>query len=146
MGDMPTTDGHGWARKRGVITSYACGEKSKLSKLWVRRIQKSTVRCSSVRFGGQNITARLAMLALCGLRPRIERNDCDFVEFRGHLVEIGLQKRNSLCSFGLPPFLLFPQSHELCGSPDSYVRSAHSPSSKVQSHNAAYVPERSHCF
>ena len=57
MGDMPTTDGHGQARKRGVITSYACGEKSKLSKLGAKRIQKSTVQCKSVRFSGQNITA-----------------------------------------------------------------------------------------
>ena len=32
-------------------------------------------QCSSVV---KNITARLAALALCGLRPRIERNDCNF--------------------------------------------------------------------
>ena len=35
--DMPTTDGHGWARKRGVITSYAYGEKSKLSKHFFKK-------------------------------------------------------------------------------------------------------------
>ena len=42
VGDIPTTDEHGWARKRGVITSYACGEKSKLSKLWARDLKPTT--------------------------------------------------------------------------------------------------------
>ena len=94
------------------------------------------------------------MLALCGLRPRIEQNDCDFVALRGHLPQSGSLLESTVAKCRLCSRML-----KLCGlrprieqndAGDFVVLRGHlpqaGPSSKVQSHNAAYVPERSHFF
>ena len=91
------------------------------------------------------------MLALCGLRPRIEQNDAgDFVVLRGHLPQAGpsskvqsqhadyVPERSNYagCALALSKTIVILLHFE------GTSRKA-GPSSKVQSQNADYVPERS---